>query len=262
MRPAKECVMEKNVRIAVAAHKPFAGSKSLPDGYFPLQVGSEGKPDLGFTRDNSGEHISEKNSSYCELTGLYWMWKNLDADIVGLCHYRRYFSSRPLDRKLRAMLTREQIVKLLEKHDVILPRPVNVGRKTVGEHYCAFHYEKDLATTREAVLALYPDYIDSFDSVMNSHKTYQCNMFIAPKPLSDAYCKWLFDVLGYVEEHTDISGYDNVQGRIFGYLSERLLSVWMHHHADLRICHKWYASTELTMGTVWRVIKDKLQKAR
>ena len=253
--------MKKDVTIYVAAHKPFDRSGSLPKGYVPLQVGAEGKQDLGFVRDNTGEHISEKNGSYCELTGLYWMWKNTSSDIVGLCHYRRYFSHRPLDRKLSAVLTEEQIEKILEKNDIILPRRVNLGRKNVYEHYCAFHYEKDLQMTREAVVTLYPEYAESFDAVMASHKTYQCNMFIASKELADAYCKWLFDVLQYVEDHTDISEYDAVQKRIYGYLSERLLAVWVHHQ-KLKICHKWYASTELTMKMVIHVLKDKLKKAK
>lgn len=253
--------MKKNVKICVAAHKAFAGSDALPNGYFPLQVGAEGKADLGFTRDNTGDNISYKNSSYCELTGLYWMWKNVSADIVGLCHYRRYLSHRPLDRKLHAMLTEDEIVKILDKYDVILPRPVGLGRKNVQEHYCAAHFAKDLDTTREAVLALYPEYAESFDAVMRAHKTYQCNMFIADKALADEYCQWLFDVLGYVEAHTDISEYDNVQKRIYGYLSERLLSVWVHHK-KLKVCHKWYASTELTMKTVIRVFKDKFKKKK
>ena len=253
--------MKKTVKICVAAHKPFDLSGSLPNGYFPLQVGAEGKAELGFTRDNTGDNISAKNSSYCELTGLYWMWKNVSADIVGLCHYRRYFSHRLLDGKLHAMLTEEDIEKILEKNDIILPHPVDLGRKNVYEHYCAAHYEKDLQTTREAVVTLYPEYADSFDAVMQSHKTYQCNMYMARKELSDAYCQWLFDVLGYVEAHTDISEYDAVQKRIYGYLSERLLCVWVHHQ-NLKICHKWYASTELTLKTVWRVFKDKFKKKK
>ena len=69
------------------------------DMYIPLHVGAEGKKDkqgnpldLGYQKDNTGENISELNASYCELTGLYWAWKNLDADFIGLSHYRRHFS--------------------------------------------------------------------------------------------------------------------------------------------------------------------------
>ena len=38
------------------------------------------------------DSISNKNDSYCELTGMYWALKNLkNVDVIGLCHYRRYF---------------------------------------------------------------------------------------------------------------------------------------------------------------------------
>lgn len=253
--------MKQEIKIFVAAHKPFCHADILPRGYVPLQVGAEGKAALGFIRDNTGVHISEKNSSYCELTGLYWIWKNASADVVGLCHYRRYFSSRPLDRKLRAILTVEQIADILQTYDIILPRPVHLGRKSVREHYCANHYAKDLDRTREAVAALYPAYMASFDAVMASHKTYQCNMLIAKKELVDAYGAWLFDVLAYVEARTDLSGYDAVQKRLYGYLGERLLPVWVHHQS-LKICHKWYASTELTARVAWRAMRDKFKKGR
>ena len=58
--------------------------------YTPLFVGRNGKENFGFCSDDSCEdNISSKNRDYCELTGLYWMWKGSDADIIGLCHYRR-----------------------------------------------------------------------------------------------------------------------------------------------------------------------------
>ena len=95
--------------------------------YIPVQVGSEGKADLGYQKDNEGENISEKNPYFCELTGLYWAWKNLNADYVGLVHYRRYFSLNkkiPKDEneKFKILLTEEQASKKLEKVDVILPK--------------------------------------------------------------------------------------------------------------------------------------------
>ena len=79
------------LRIIVATHKPYR----MPEGscYLPLQVGAFGKPSLGpeYRRDDEGENISARNSSWCELTGLYWAWKNLRADALGLVHYRRLF---------------------------------------------------------------------------------------------------------------------------------------------------------------------------
>lgn len=251
--------MDQSVTVCVCAHKPFVGAHTLPHGYLPLQVGAAGSPDLGFARDDVGENISAKNASYCELTGLYWMWKNITADVVGLCHYRRYLSHRPLDRKLRALLREEEITRILRRAEIILPRPVRLGRRSVWEHYAAAHYERDLALARDAVRALSPAYAKSFDAVMRAHKSYQCNMFIAPRALADEYCAWLFSVLSYVEARTDISDYDAVQRRVYGYLGERLLAVWVHGKG-LRVCHKWYASTELGAKDVWRVLRDRWRR--
>ena len=78
----------KNIKIIVATHKKY----KMPNDamYLPVQVGAEGKETLGYVRDNEGENISHKNPNYCELTGLYWAWKNLDAEYLGLAHYRRH----------------------------------------------------------------------------------------------------------------------------------------------------------------------------
>ena len=80
-----------NIKILVAHHKP--GLIIKDDIYIPIQVGKAMHPDvnLGVQGDDSGENISYKNSTYCEMTAWYWAWKNIKADYVGLCHYRRYF---------------------------------------------------------------------------------------------------------------------------------------------------------------------------
>ena len=74
--------MKKKIKIIIATHKKYQMPEE--DIYVPVQVGAEGKDDLGYTLDNSGDNISNKNSSFCELTGMYWAWKNLDADYIGL----------------------------------------------------------------------------------------------------------------------------------------------------------------------------------
>ena len=82
----------------VATHKKYW----MPEDevYLPLHVGAEGKADLGYTKDNTGDNISVKNPNYCELTGMYWAWKNLNCEYIGLCHYRRYFANVPASNNL------------------------------------------------------------------------------------------------------------------------------------------------------------------
>ena len=90
----------------MAAHKLYwMPSDSV---YMPIHVGREGKADLGYVGDNTGDNISAKNPNYCELTALYWAWKNLEADYVGLVHYRRYFTNkevRNIEGKKQQFLT-------------------------------------------------------------------------------------------------------------------------------------------------------------
>ena len=84
-----------DTKIFVMTHKKIeelSDRTILPEIYIPMQVGRAGKEDLGYLGDDSGDNISDKNSSYCELTGMYWLWKNMDCDIIGICHYRRFFT--------------------------------------------------------------------------------------------------------------------------------------------------------------------------
>lgn len=218
-----------NITMIVAAHKPY--QMPADKMYLPVQVGAAGKDSIGYQRDDEGENISLKNPNYCELTGLYWAWKNLQADYIGLCHYRRYFKgNRHSQNKFEQVLTKAEAEKLLKKTDVILPQERNYIIETVQSHYAHTHYEKDIALTREAILKLYPSYISEFDTHMKSRNTHICNMFIMRKDLFDKYCDFLFNILFEVEKNADISEYDPFQARVFGRLSEMLLDVWLNHN--------------------------------
>lgn len=80
---------------------------------------------------------------------------------------------------------------------------------------------------RKIISQKYPDYILSFDKVMNGKKACMCNMFIMRKELLNEYCNWLFDILFELEEKIDISDRDDYQKRVFGFISERLFNVWI-----------------------------------
>lgn len=120
----------------IAAHKNF----SVPDieGYTPLEVGAALRDEhFGFIRDNEGENISAKNPFFCELTAYYWIWKNSDADIVGLSHYRRYFSKYRINPDPRYYLRSDEIKELMERYDVILPERFYWRKHDVKSGYYA-----------------------------------------------------------------------------------------------------------------------------
>lgn len=199
--------------------------------YLPIHVGREGKDDLGYTGDNTGDNISVKNPNYCELTGLYWAWKNLYCEYIGLCHYRRYFAhkakSNSLEDKKQSILTKKDYEQLLQQYDVILPKKRNYYIETVRSQYEHAHNKRDLDEVENIIRQQYPSYIEAFEKVMNSRKLYIYNMFVMDKFLFDKYCIWLFDILFTLEKRIDIANYDKYNARVFGFLSERLFNVWL-----------------------------------
>ncbi|MBE6055726.1 DUF4422 domain-containing protein [Clostridium sporogenes] len=221
-----------DIKILVATHKKYDMPKE--GMYLPIHVGREGKKDLGYMGDNTGDNISLKNRNYCELTGLYWAWKNLKCDYIGLSHYRRYFTSSNLvkralnkNNKFDLISSKAEIENLLKKYDVILPKKRNYYIETIWSHYKNAHHIKDLEETKKIITEIYPDYITSFDNLMKGKTLHLYNMFVMNKQDFDEYCEWMFNILFELEKRADISNYDNYQKRIFGFLSERLFNVWI-----------------------------------
>lgn len=220
-----------NIKIIVATHKMFW----MPEDevYLPIQVGAEGKADFGYTPDNIGDNISYKNPNYCELTGLYWAWKNLNVDYIGLCHYRRYFgheglSNESIEEKKRRILAGSDYSKILNEYDVLLPEKMLLGRHfTVKKQYEECHNLNDIMAVREILRKDLPSYINAFETILNKHSFYCFNMFAMRKKYFDQYCEWLFDVLFKLESQLQIEYYDSYQKRVFGFLSERLFNVWL-----------------------------------
>lgn len=221
-----------SICIAIAAHKPYQMPKDSV--YMPLHVGKALHPeiDLGFQTDDTGDNISALNASYSELTGLYWLWKNCDADFKGLVHYRRYLAS-PDSRKRHAKNRFERIAsgneirELLRKSDIILPRKRNYYIETMQSHYAHTLPEIHLVKTRRILEERFSEYLPAFDHVMQSRSGHMFNMFIMSKEKLNEYCTWLFDILKDLTNRIDPLQYDAFNARFPGRVSELLLDVWL-----------------------------------
>jgi hypothetical protein len=221
--------------------------------YQPFQVNSAKNPIIfeGILQDNSLDNISSENDNFCELTACYWLWKNLkNEDFIGLCHYRRYFnffpnklSLKPSSQKRISQINfekhklattslenhKEIIATDLKSFDMILPRARKM-KMTISEDYIHFHRESDWLKTKEIILQKYPEFEKSFETYLDKNKLfYECNMMITSKKIWDEYHAWLFDILFELKKNIDIPE-DNYQKRIFGFLSERLLNLYVLHH--------------------------------
>lgn len=220
----------KNICIIVATHKKF----EMPEYkvYLPLHVGKEGKEDLGYRGDNEGDNISTKNPFFCELTGLYWAWKNLSCDYIGLVHYRRHFTMKKhifnKKDKMKYVLNDEEVDKILDDTDIILPKKRKYYIENIYDHYKHTMYIEPLDETGKIIEEKYPEYLEEFNKLHTRTSGHMFNMFIMKKEYFDEYCNWLFDILFELEKRVDPTKYDGFHARFFGRISERLLDVWIN----------------------------------
>ncbi|MGF3052682.1 DUF4422 domain-containing protein [Microbacterium sp. YY-03] len=227
----------------IASHKQApVPSSSL---YVPVHVGHALNPaDFGFRPDDSGDNISAKNRSYCELTAVYWAWKNIDATAYGLSHYRRYFAGTMPGPNGSKILSADEANTLLLDFDVVLGKPRNYVIETIDSHYRNGHHGEDLDVLRAAIERRSPEYLSAYDTVFQGRKLSLYNMFLMRAEAFEAYCSWLFPLLSEVETHIDESDRTSYQQRTMGYLGERLLNVWVQAHPELRTTHRKIVNTE------------------
>jgi len=239
------------IKILICCHKPCELPKD--DIFLPIQVGAAiSDIDLGMQRDDKVngqpcDNISAKNKSYCELTAMYWAWKNIkkiypNLEYIGLNHYRRYFR---LDKKngLRDLyISTEKDVhnyvfnindamSILRKYDAIISKKKQYQYPLYID-YSVCHISDDLRTLHQIIIDKYPEYELAFDNFfMRNGALSHYNMSIMRVDLFNSYCTWLFGILAEMECKTDISKYNSVQKRIFGYIAERLWNVYIEHNS-------------------------------
>ena len=210
---------EYKIRIIVAAHKAY--EMPVDEIYLPIHVGAMGKASIGYQRDDEGENISNLNPYFCELTGLYWAWKNLQDDYVGLVHYRRHFAIKGRTLELK------QIEPYLGKIKIFTPKKRWYVIETLKSHYDHTHYPEHLLITKAVILDKYPEYEKTFDKILKRRWGYMFNMMILERDLLNDYCTWLFDILFEVFKRIDRRNYSAFEKRYIGRISELLFNVWL-----------------------------------
>lgn len=236
----------KNIKILVAAHKDFDCS-NLPNIYEPIQVGTSINGDrTNFIKDNTQDNISDKNGQYCELTALYWGYKNLNCDISGLVHYRRYFIKKNKIHDNKYILDENDILKYLSKKKIIMPtlsyriieNPKLYKNKPLDEQ------DYHLIEMEKLIKEKYPEYLKSFEKYTYHNKISWGNMFISSKDIYDQYSKFAFEFLFELEKRFEEK--NKLVPRLMGFLSEILLCVWVDHNFKKSdICYLDVINTEL-----------------
>lgn len=232
---------QPKIKILVATHKPDLVYKD--DIFMPIQVGrANAKIDLGFLGDDIGDNISAKNPYYCELTALYWAWKNFkDVDYIGLCHYRRYFDLSTHDAALRQITENEletfghlnssllqKKVEGMSNDEVILPRFWSLPH-SVLEEFQDTVLRQDMHILFYVIKKTHPQYMDAVEKYMLGNHRTGYNMFVMRRSRFEDYANWLFPILQEVERNVRLSPYTTYR-RVFGYMGEWLLPIYCWHN--------------------------------
>lgn len=246
----KAVMNSPDIKLLVVCHKPAFVPKT--PFLYPVQVGAaEAEERLpGMAHDDEGENISAKNPFYCEMTAVYWAWKNLEADFYGLFHYRRYLSFDPgiedndefgniaVDRIAgeslgKLGLSPETIAGAVMTHDIVTVRPRELGKTVFNDYRDAPDQHADhLELAMNVLRKRHPEYSETAKSYLKSTKAYECNMFVMPRALFREYCEWMFGILSEIEEGIDFTDMNVRESRVMGYLAERLTGIFILHQKN------------------------------
>lgn len=233
--------MNENASILVCCHNK--DYRRNDEGFLPIQVGKAiSNVNLGIVGDDTGDNISSLNPNFCELTALYWLWKNGEKKkYVGLNHYRRYFDFTKkhtygdscnfisLDDIKKKKNILPSVEEIFDNYDIIMPTAIKFPYN-LRTDYSLSHINEDYKILKTVIEDLKPDYLSSFIEVMEKGRSLRAfNMFITKWEIFDEYAQWLFDILFEVKKRIQLSPYP-YQARIFGFMSERLLNVYVYHH--------------------------------
>ncbi|MDD6069222.1 MAG: DUF4422 domain-containing protein [Clostridiales bacterium] len=240
LKPGKEAAHLQVFMAKFHKDKPLKNEHKIPDWLCSLQVGAGlTEKRVAEFRDNIGDNISCKNVNYCELTALYWIWKNrlmnflpedkkneLGAEYFGLFHYRRILD-----------IADEDLLRFKENDiDVILPYPT-IHEPNIKEHHTRYISEEDWQAMLRALKELQPKYMEFFETVFTQPYFYNYNMIIAKKEVLAEYCAWLFPILERTEELSVPKGAGR-SDRYIGYLGENLMTLYfLHNRKRLNIYH-------------------------
>ncbi|CYU86048.1 TPA: DUF4422 domain-containing protein [Streptococcus suis] len=220
--------------IYIITHKPFNSFTNLQE-YKTLLVGADknsGLPEYLCDNDFQG-NISSKNANFCELTGAYWILNQCSDEIVGLVHYRRFFKN-----DCNQAIGMYEIEQYLLERDIILPKrekstflglPCGSKRHFINIH--GSEGKEAWEVMGKVLKEKYPEMTDAFRKYEKQTSGYFYNMCIMKKSDFDRYYEWLFDILFQVEKEINVNSYSKYNQRMFGFLSERLLTFWVTFHA-------------------------------
>ncbi len=228
------------LRIFCTSIKYYKVLDKLPNYISKIGLGKSIFPKNWYD-DKTGNNISYLNKNYGELTGIYWIWKNLLKDIdkndlIGNCHYRKFWLNDFYDQKQKN--SRESLFEnllsenneLLKTHQTFQVQPIIFKNRNLFEDFKIIHKNDSL----ERSIFFLPSTIqESFRNHLSQNTFFPLNMFITTPERFEKYCEiifpWLKKCYDYCFENNFYSGY-NI--RLPAFLGERFTSFWFSQYSS------------------------------
>ncbi|EAL0539664.1 DUF4422 domain-containing protein [Campylobacter jejuni] len=200
--------------------------------------------------DDTGKNISQLNRFFCEMTGIYWIWKNYEKvgnpRYIGFMQYRRhlkfgqnYFSPPSLFYKginsnylINMGLLDKVILDTIEDYDILCVKPL-VLESSVFEQFRELEnlpFDLDFKIFEELIDYIKEycvDYRTAISEYMNGNKHYWYNCFVMKKELFDDFCNFAFPIMFHFHKKIDYSRMSIAGKRILGFISERLYGIFL-----------------------------------
>ena len=253
------------IKILVATHIECVIPKS--DILLPIHVGSSNSNlNLNIQRDDEGFNISSKNNQYCELTAIYWAYKNLKhQDFIGLAHYRRFPTFQKISIKYfminsakyyfykyfynslipgknyvkwNSIISKidndllknleESLLKNSKKYSMFVLKPVKFSNLNTRIYFNLTVPDFLIELTINVVNNKFPNIHPFLVETLSNNRLYPCNMFVFKNFIYEEYSLFIFTILGQVEENLEEK---NIKAypRTMGYIAEILTSSFISY---------------------------------
>lgn len=231
--------------------------------YIPVRCGAifddrEGVEMLG---DDTGDNISDRRMSFCELTVLYWAWKNVEADYYGLCHDCRYMIFPDKEYKTDkanwsqivcehllpdtvkdfGLTDSEKMRQIIAGNDAVLPQCVDITecntpngyRKSIGEFWKTFEGEfiadDGIQLLVDCTENVAPQYVEMLNNYLSSSQSFNLNCFVLKKTVFLNLCEFLFPILFQIESRLDMKHSSKKAAQTLNRFGEILIGAFLYH---------------------------------